>query len=707
MTIERVLLHGLSLLLVAAPLPFGSVQTEAAAVLSACSLLLGVAWVTWRSRRGLPALPWKDPVLFAGALFALVGVAQIVPLPRLLLEEISPGAVELRDQYEPLVSSPSGARDASDGSDGPKRYTGWRPVSLHPWATRQSTLRFLACLMAVLITIDLAARESCRRRLAMALVASGGFQAGYGLFEHFSGRQHIFGYAKRYYTDVATGTFVNRNHFAGYLEMTLPLAIALAAMAFSGLRAGRGAIVSARREGAPGRETFTAALFMIVALTMAVALVCSESRMGIASTFFALLAVGTFLAWRGHGKGFAAAAVIVTGATLLLLSQGNPSPLVDRFLRAADELRGGLGRWTIWTQAAGMVREFPLLGVGLGAFRYVFPAYRSTGAGTSLPHAHNDYLQVAAETGLAGCVVVVVGILLVAGFAHRRSTGRPDFGYLGQAAVAGVLAMALHSLTDFNLAIPSNALTLAILSGILICWVRIPAPTLALDQPANRPWLRTAAVPATLMIAVTVLAIGPAAAGVSAENSQKGMAVATSLLPPQAERADSILGSLDPGNAIRLFEAAARIAGGATRDLQVLFRAQESGVVPSAAAAAYVESRLDAAIRLQAAGLRHMPTSSRGHLEMGRFKAARCAAAALGGLIQPDCVAVAMPEFGAALRLNPMSAATHAGVARFLLANWPVLGALQRDEAAPIVERAAAFNREDRDLQRAWMSIRE
>src|SRR5438093_907950 len=220
MSIQRVLTSGLCAALSLAPLPFGSVQPGPTALLVAACCLLGILWIVWRSRRGLAPVPWKDPVLAAGALIVLLGVLQTIPLPRPMLKTISPRAVDFRARYEPAPSSP-------------KDDSGLRPISLYPWATREATLKFAAFWLALLVTIDLAAVGPAHRTVATVLVASGGFQAIYGLAEYFSDHQHIFGYAKKYYTDVATGTFINRNHFAGYLELTIPLAIALAATTFA------------------------------------------------------------------------------------------------------------------------------------------------------------------------------------------------------------------------------------------------------------------------------------------------------------------------------------------------------------------------------------------------------------------------------------------------------------------------------------------
>ena len=556
MSLQRGLLYGFVLIIVLAPLPFGSVQEIASATLVVVCLLLGILWVLWRSRCGMSPLPWREPLLIAGLLLALLGVGQIIPLPRTILETVSPQAVELRDRFEPVETSV-----ASDGSTDRHGFTGWRPISLYPWATRQATLRFVAFLVVALIALEFSASQSSRRVVLAALVASGGFQAIYGLAEYFSNRQHIFGYAKKYYTDVATGTFINRNHFAGYLEMTLPLAIALAAMSIAQLRSTRGSSVAERMERVTGRRMFNASLLMVLALTMATALVCSRSRMGIVSITLALLTIGLVLAWRGRGKAFAAAAVMVVGATLVIFSQGGAAdPLIARFMSSFEGFGGSLGRWQIWSQVAVMAGAFPILGLGMGVFPYVFPAFRRTGEGFAVAHAHNDYLEMAAEVGVIGCALVLLGAVLVLRSVMRRNIDRHPANPLGYAALAGVLAIGFHSLTDFNLAIPSNALTLAVLIGVVVGWLRLPAPSLVPAREIGAAWAIRAVAPACLLVVFASLAGAPllAAAGGVAVSAR---ATPVQTLPGGVAKKEAGRGWVDFGNAERLFETAAAIGG--------------------------------------------------------------------------------------------------------------------------------------------------
>src|SRR6266436_3812853 len=125
MRTQRALLGLLLLLLATAPLPFGSVQPWPRTALAVGCLLGGALWVVWRARRGLTLLPWRDPVLVAGVVFALFGAAQVVPLPRSLLSAVSPKALELRDRYEPrpAVATVAGSTTVAPSSPG----SDWRP----------------------------------------------------------------------------------------------------------------------------------------------------------------------------------------------------------------------------------------------------------------------------------------------------------------------------------------------------------------------------------------------------------------------------------------------------------------------------------------------------------------------------------------------------------------------------------------------------
>ncbi len=710
MTTERLLLGGVIALLLLAPLPFGAVEPSWSAALVVASAILAVIWIVGRCRRGLPALPWREPALLATAAFAAVVAAQLVPLPPALGASLSPAAASLRAELEPgaagRMNEPGGAPEPAPAEAGR-----WRPLSLHTWATRQSLSRFVACSLVALMALDLAMQGGPRRALAWALVAGGGFQAVYGLAEHLSGRQHIFGYAKQYYAEMATGTFINKNHYAGYLAMCLPLALAMAAGLFPRLHPSEQIPLLQRVAALPGRKIFSAAMVLIVAVLMATALGSSRSRAGMACAMAGLLAAGMAAAVSRKRRAFAVAAALAVAVTLLLFfSQSRGSIILDDFRVAPDSMTGQVGRWEMWQQALVMAAAFPLTGTGLGSFQYVFPGFRAAGAGVFLAHAHNDYLEALAETGWTGLVVLGAGVLLVTRSLIRTRLERDAFGPLGPAALAAVLAIGLHSLVDFDLAIPANAVTFAAACGILIAWRRqagaaaVPARA-RVAVPSS--WIPRSLAPAAGMLLVAASAIVPTVAALSESH-----VVERAMLdgkPDSSMRCRTrawVARTLDGDNSERLFTEAAALGRVAVADLQALSEQLATGGALDEARARKVGTLLGEAMQRQENGIRHAPTYPQGHLYRGHLAAALCAARELRGGDESACVQAGAQDLRTALRLNPMSASTHAKVARFYIRAWPLLDDDARREALAVIERAAEMNSADAALQQALVAAK-
>jgi O-antigen ligase len=697
MALQRTLLAGLVAVIVLAPLPFGSVETWARGCLAAACFGLGILWVLWRSRGGRPPLPLNDPALRAGLLVALVGIAQLIPLPRPLHQGLSPRGVEIRDRYE-APAEPL----ALNGGRRPAPFAGARPISLDPWATRQSVLLFLAFLLVALITIDLSAHAAARRALVAAVVCAGGFQAIYGLAEYVTSRQHIFGYAKRFYTDVPTGTFINRNHFAGCLAMAMPLAIALASGFAGRLRRPDPAAGGAGPAARSGRDLYVASAFLMLALTMATALAASRSRMGILSAGLSIAAVGLLLVWRSRQTVYAMASLLLAGgATMLLLQGRNAQALLDRFFALPEALRGEIGRWQMWTETAGLAAAFPWLGIGWGAYPAVVPAFRVAGLGSAYDHAHNDYLEILAEAGLLGGVLALAGILIVLRPLFRRQAARPDYGLLGYGAAAGVAAIGLHSLTDFNLAIPANALTFSVLLGLLIGWRRVPAPTLATQRPGGRGSIgRSGWVSLPALGAAALLALAPAVPYATRPPDRPLLLAGDEAVQSRGPDLGRLGGAVDGDNPLRLLRAGAALGKDAQADLQALVEAKPRGPF-SNEVVRYIDQRLAGAENLVRRSVRLRPTEAPAHLALADLRIARCGIATLAGHPMEDCPGAALAELSAAVEVNPMSAKTHVRAARLYLAVWPLLNETEQAGARAVIEIALMYPHEDPELAKA------
>jgi O-antigen ligase len=234
------------------------------------------------------------------------------------------------------------------------------------------------------------------------------------------------------------GPYVNRNHFAGFAELIFPLA--LVPLVLGRVRRERLAVV---------------ALFAVMPI---VALFLSASRGGIVS-FCVQLALLAYLLLRrrGLGKHLLSVAVVLLAALLMVTWLG-VGQILERFssfqsLEVTEGKRAAMRRGA-WH----MFLDHPLAGTGLGTFQIVYPPYETLYDGKIVNHAHNDYLEALAETGLLGgfCGAWFLVVLLLKSLSRF---GENDFSFAGALQLSGIVACAgflVHALVDFNFHIPSN-----------------------------------------------------------------------------------------------------------------------------------------------------------------------------------------------------------------------------------------------------------
>ena len=299
---------------------------------------------------------------------------------------------------------------------------------------------------------------------AALLLLLGTAEGLYGLLNLLSGNERLLIYERWAYPHSATGTLVNRNHFAYLIEMSLPLALA------SGLL-----FAPVQRDTRRSTDSeATARRIMAVAATtvLGLALIFSRSRMGIFSLLAAAATIGAASALLKPGsgrsrKGYALPAllVLVLGGFALVIGI---DPVLERFFRIPQDLEHG--RLPAWQAAIAMWREAPLLGHGWGSYESLWPAWAGRPTGLHYKHAHNEYLQVLAEGGLAGAAVVAWALWL---FGRRvlRALSRPLTHAQRAVTVAlatGITSVAFHSAADFGLRVPGVALVFALVVALFV-----------------------------------------------------------------------------------------------------------------------------------------------------------------------------------------------------------------------------------------------
>ena len=448
-------------------MPFGSVEPWA---YSALELSIAAVAFLWLYRLYLfPSNPvvWSPLYLPAVVFLALMGM-QLVPMPREALKLLSPKTAAFYDQTVPGYAQPSRAiavKEASLAGEPSPQGAPRLPISQTPYATRTYLLKGIAFTLFLFLVLNSFRGPGQVRWLLYAFVLSGAFQAFYGLIEYLSGHQHIFAYQKKYYTDAATGTLINRNHFAGFLEMTLLVALGLL---FSRLRephrhsAWRERLLSLTDRQA----SLNLALLLCIGIVI-IALVLSYSRTGI---ILGLSAAGAFSLTQLRRQWSFTRTVLVAMLALIVLVPAYGVgywTLTGRYAILTQEFSNPGGRLTVWEDSLRIFRDFPLLGTGAGTFQYVFPRYRDVTVTAFYDYAHNDYVQTLGEMGAAGGLILGWGLFAAGQLWVRRQRENQAIGILRLAIGFGLLAVALHETVDFGLQIPSNLLALTSLVGSL------------------------------------------------------------------------------------------------------------------------------------------------------------------------------------------------------------------------------------------------
>ena len=457
---ERACLAVLFAWLVFLPLPFGSVIEEARVPLIAVPMALSVIAALLRlhatrdrTHTAQPTRPWAIWSVGTLILIAYV-IVQLVPLPRSALRVLSPEAHAIWNGASQLaVMAGATPREA------------W-PLTVDPHATTYELFR-LAALFATFTTAALLIRTHTRRQvLAFTLCCSAMFEAFYGIREAALNRYAIWGWVNRLIFDRVTGTFVNPNHFGHYLAIVLPMALFIAAVFW--YRAGGPQSTPAQRLAQVIEHSLlTIGFALMAAIACAAGILLSQSRGALLALGAGLLTVVAMLPGRRVARiasGTAAGLVAITALALFL----GPERTVTRFLGSTDAVAS---RQVSISAAIGIWQRFSIFGSGAGTFERVVSMEQGQNFDVIYHHAHNDFAELAATTGMLGFVIAMVtlagGYVALVRLTFGASSGEITWSRRAfqTAALASLTIAMIHALFDFNFYIPANPATLAAIVG--------------------------------------------------------------------------------------------------------------------------------------------------------------------------------------------------------------------------------------------------
>jgi O-antigen ligase len=337
--------------------------------------------------------------------------------------------------------------------------------SVHKYTSIWSSVLLLNYCVIFYLIIHTVRTRSQFRQLVYLIVFMAALLSIIGLLKKFCGNPFPWwDYTDFQGSGRLSSTFGTPDHLAGYMEMTIPLLLGLFLTGFRGIR-----------------------LFLVIVLTvlLLIALILSLSRGGWFGALIGLFFMSVALLFNPYFQSKRLLLTLVCGFFVVAFIVLSSTPVVKkiRTLEQKGNIPSLKGRVTIWGGIAEMIKDHPLLGTGPGTFATVFTQYQPPGFLGRHFMGHNDYLHFISETGLPLIAVMVwmIVALFVKGFKKLNNPSRLVRG-ITLGAMSGITAILVHSIFDFNLHIPANAILFTILAAL----VASPIPITKSDSKAPR-----------------------------------------------------------------------------------------------------------------------------------------------------------------------------------------------------------------------------
>lgn len=426
---------------------FGAVYPWAFLPLFAACALTGAATLVPSKGTGRP-----DAIIAASLVLVVAAIGvQLIPLSRSFLLWISPETDVFLRFYE--VGYPAFRQNHG--------------LSIEPRST-MFVLAASGALTLLLLGLARALTRDDTRQIVRGLSVLGAVLALIGIVQKAMWNGKIYGFWTPIYAGDPFGPFVNRNHFAGWMLMVLPMSL--------GYFCGR--VARGMRGVQPGwrnrvlwfssRDANETILVGFAVLLMALALMLTMSRSGIVGLLAALAMSGWFVARRqACGSRRVVLATYLIFLAVAAVGWTGFDRLVTRF--AQPEIVGYHGRPGIWADTRELAKRFPIAGTGLGTYSAAMVSYQTVDLTLHFAQAHNDYLQLIAEGGALVCIPAALAILALARTIRHRlssvSSESTDY-WIRTGAVTGIAAIALQEVGDFSLQLPGNAVLFIVLLAL-------------------------------------------------------------------------------------------------------------------------------------------------------------------------------------------------------------------------------------------------
>jgi len=446
------------------PFAFGAVEVWSEEVVIALAAAISIAFLIKLAVVGKTRCIWSwsyVPVV----LFILVAVFQLIHLPAGFVELIAPSTATIKREL--LGDLPNADTALSSMT-----------VSFYPQATRHDLRLVLAVTAVFIVVLNVYRRSERIKRLLAAIAIIGGAVAVLALAQDIFGNGKIYWFVPTGHGLAESGPFINHSHFGQFMNLSIGAALGLIMVklheAFTGKRVTPSLV--ADFFGSSQAKVIWALLIMIVLGVTAVFV--SLTRGGIVSMLIAAAFTTLVLSSRKSLKGRGWIMALMALCAFICVLYIGFDAVYDRLatLGKLHEAQGG--RWQIVKDIAIAWTRFPIFGTGLGTHEVVYPMFDRSTIPSLASHAENEYAQAAEETGLAGLTILVIFAIIVwVNYVRNVTTGSVPIRSAAYGLGFGLVAIMVHSLSDFGQHLPANAFLSAVSCALMLALARMGRET--------------------------------------------------------------------------------------------------------------------------------------------------------------------------------------------------------------------------------------
>lgn len=331
-------------------------------------------------------------------------------------------------------------------------------ITVYPYLTKLELMAFFSYLLILFLFLQAFRTARHWQMFAWFLICVGFLVSIFGIMQSLTFNDKIYWIRAMPHGGIPFGPFVNRNHFAGCVELLIPIGLAMVsqrAMRFQQLP-----------------------LVVLLAVVPMGALVLSASRAGIGAFGVELASLILLLVLSGGEHKQLAIGIVLIGLVVGLVAWLGVGPVLARFAKVTTQEVSISRRVSLARGGLRIIADHPILGTGLGTTISVFPKYETAFDGKLIDHLHNDHLEMLAETGAIGGLwwLAFIGCILWFGYERFTQTHDPLLRAMHLGALVGCIGLLVHSFLDFNLHIPSNAMLFYVMSGVACARPEDPPP---------------------------------------------------------------------------------------------------------------------------------------------------------------------------------------------------------------------------------------